>query len=94
MAINYDPNVLHQRLLEMGTSFHKACEKLGLPAETMQTLGGSDNNILVQHGISGIVLSCGMYNVHSTGEYSRMEDLIKSAQLVAELLVEEEIHTQ
>ena len=30
MASNYDPTILHQRLLEIGTNFHIACEKLGL----------------------------------------------------------------
>lgn len=66
--------------------FKRACEKLGLPGRTTFTLGGSDNNILALHGLTGIVLSCGMNNVHSTEEYARIEDLKKGAELVAELL--------
>ena len=54
------------------------------------TLGGSDNNILMLHGLTGIVLSCGMRNVHSTREYTCAEDLVKGAQLVAELLKDPE----
>lgn len=69
--------------------FERACAKLGLPATLVSTLGGSDNNVLAQHGITGIVLSCGMYNVHSTREYSYVEDLVKGAKLVAELLKDE-----
>ena len=66
--------------------FRRACEKLGLPGETTVTLGGSDNNILMLHGLTGIVLSCGMRSVHSTAEYTCVEDLMNGAKLVAELL--------
>ena len=69
--------------------FERACAKLGLPGRTKSTLGGSDNNILALHGITGIVLSCGMYNVHSTQEYALVEDLVKCAELTAELLKDE-----
>ena len=70
--------------------FKRACRKLGLAGSTTATLGGSDNNVLALHGITGIVLSCGMYSVHSTEEYTRVEDLVKGAELVAELLKDAE----
>ena len=70
--------------------FRRACEALGLPGNLTCTLGGSDNNILMQHGLTGIVLSCGMRNVHSTREYTCAEDLVKGAALVAELLKDKE----
>ncbi len=66
--------------------FKRACRELGLPGRTTVTLGGSDNNILMLHGITGIVLSCGMNSVHSTAEYTRTEDLVNGAKLVAEIL--------
>ena len=66
--------------------FKRACRKLGLSGQTAVTLGGSDNNILMLHGITGIVLSCGMNSVHSTAEYTRTEDLVNGAKLVAEIL--------
>ena len=50
------------------------------------TYGGSDNHNFVKNGIHGIVLSCGMQEVHSVREYIAIEDLIKGAQLVAELI--------
>ena len=66
--------------------FKRACRKLGLEGRTMSTTGGSDNNVFVQHGITGIVLTSGMHNVHSTEEYTRVDELAKGAELVAELL--------
>lgn len=70
--------------------FRRACENLGFPGETVRTFGGSDNNILMLHGITGIVLSCGMEQVHSTQEYTTMRELEKGAMLAAELLKDEE----
>lgn len=66
--------------------FKKACEKLGFPGKTVSTFGGSDNNIYVKQGLSGIVLSCGMFQVHSVEEYTTASELVKGAQLVAELI--------
>ena len=62
--------------------FLRACGRLGLPGDTTVTLGGSDNNILLLHGLTGIVLSCGMRGVHSTAEYTCAEDLLKGAELL------------
>ena len=70
--------------------FLRACERLGLPGETNETFGGSDNNILMLHGMTGIVLSCGMERVHSTEEYTTVRELVKGAELVAELLKDAE----
>ncbi len=68
--------------------FQRACKRLGLSGETVKTFGGSDNNILLLSGITGIVLSCGMEQVHSTQEYTTIRELEKGAMLVAELLKE------
>lgn len=68
--------------------FEKACEKLGIDAHLTRTFGGSDNNTFAQHGILGIVLSCGMYESHSTREYTTVNDLVTGAELVAELISE------
>lgn len=67
--------------------FQEGCKRLGIEPELVQTFGGSDNNNFVKNGIDGIVLSCGMYQVHSTNEYTIVEELKKGAALVAELLV-------
>ena len=66
--------------------FEAACQKLGISSALTGTYGGSDNHNFVKNGIHGIVLSCGMQEVHSVREYIATEDLIKGAQLVAELI--------
>lgn len=71
---------------EVCTRFQTACSALGLSGDLVETHGGSDNAFFVEEGIDGIVLSCGMYNVHSVTEYSYVKDLIAGAELVAELL--------
>ncbi|MDO5389583.1 MAG: M20/M25/M40 family metallo-hydrolase [Eubacteriales bacterium] len=66
--------------------FEQSCKALGIKPELITTFGGSDNNNFVLHGIQGIVLSCGMFQVHSTKEYALVEELKKGAALVAELM--------
>ena len=56
----------------------------------MSTFGGSDNNILKTRGINGIVLSCGMFSVHSVEEYTTIEELARGAALVRELILDRE----
>lgn len=68
--------------------FVRACEKLGLSGQLTETFGGSDNNVFAKHGIRGLVLSCGMYQVHSVEEYTTMEDLVMGAKLVRELILD------
>ena len=66
--------------------FERSCKVLGIEPELVTTFGGSDNNNFVRHGIQGVVLSCGMFQVHSTKEYALIEELKKGAALVAELI--------
>ena len=70
--------------------FERACETLSLPCTLTETFGGSDNNNFALHGISGIVISCGMYQCHSTLEYTYEKDLKTGAALVAALVSERE----
>lgn len=71
---------------EVCIRFQNACANLGLEGGLVSTHGGSDNAVFVEKGIQGIVLSCGMSNVHSVTEYCYVDDLYKGAELVAELL--------
>jgi tripeptide aminopeptidase len=66
--------------------FVRACAKLGLPGKLSTSGGGSDNNVLMQHGIAGIVLTCGMQQVHSCSENISILDLVNTARLVEELI--------
>jgi len=66
--------------------FAAACDELGMICKLQRTFGGSDNNNFVKHGIRGIVLFCGMYQVHSKEEYTFPEDMVSGAKLVGMLI--------
>lgn len=70
--------------------FQRVCRGLGLKGEVGSTFGGSDNNTFAAHGIEGLVLSCGMYQAHSVKEYTRTEDLVMGARLIAGLILDQE----
>jgi tripeptide aminopeptidase len=69
------------------TDFQKACEILGFSGELTGTFGGSDNNSFAKNRIEGLVLSNGMYNAHSTREYTTVDDLYKGAELIGQLIL-------
>ncbi len=69
--------------------FERACRACGLPAaEGFPTFGGSDNNVAVACGISGIVMANGMRLAHSTREHVLPGDLRAVQALVEALLTE------
>lgn len=74
---------------EVVLSFVKACNELGLEYQFTETFGGSDNNNFMLHGIKGIVLACGMNEVHSTKEYTTIDELIKITNIVMQLMTSE-----
>jgi tripeptide aminopeptidase len=68
--------------------FEKVCGELNIPVNLIETFGGSDNNNFVLHGITGIVLSCGMNKVHSLSEYTHIDELERCSEIVIKLLTE------
>ncbi|MFV0488036.1 MAG: hypothetical protein ACK5NL_12720 [Vibrio fluvialis] len=66
--------------------FSESCKKAAVNTEFVDTFGGSDNNNFMQHGIIGIVISCGMNQVHSCNEFSSIYDLEKCSEIVYHLL--------
>ncbi len=66
----------------------RACNRIGLPGELATSGGGSDNNVLMRNGIQGIVLTCGMKDVHSCQENISVEDLTNTARLVEALIMD------
>ncbi len=52
-----------------------ACKDAGLSPRTFATGGGSDGNVFAAHGTPTFVLSSGMRDVHSTGEWMAVADL-------------------
>ncbi len=67
-------------------NYENACAQLGIRANFISTFGGSDNNNLVERGIEGIVISCGMNNVHSCQEYTSVDDLVKSTEILINII--------
>lgn len=66
--------------------FRKACKKAAVHSHLIDTFGGSDNNNFMKHGITGIVMACGMNRVHSCDEFSSIYDLEKCSEVVYYIL--------
>ncbi|WP_349668111.1 M20/M25/M40 family metallo-hydrolase [Lacrimispora sp.] len=71
---------------EVVKRFKRVCDDIGVEADTHKTLGGSDNNHFVRNGIRGIVVACGMNEVHTTSEYTTADQLEKSTLLALGLM--------
>ena len=71
---------------EVVKNFRTAAKKTGIEPKLISTMGGADNHQFNKNGIKGIVLSCGMQNVHTTEEYIEIADMEAGADLVAELI--------
>ena len=66
--------------------FDAVCEAVGIPARIEPTYGASDNNHFALHGIGGLVVACAMHDVHSTGEFTRLDEMDLCVRLVMELM--------
>lgn len=64
----------------------KACSNMGVPTSLKATGGGSDTNILNGNGIKAVNLAIGERKPHTLEEHLRIEDLVKSANLVMEII--------
>lgn len=65
----------------------RACEEYGIQTDAVRTFGGSDNNILAQRGISGVVIASAMHNCHSSAEYTSVDELSLLAELLMRLML-------
>ena len=68
--------------------FQAVCQKLKLAGDLQPGGGGSDDNTLCEAGFDGIVLTCGMDQVHSCQERIAVRDLVDTARLVESLIKE------
>lgn len=66
--------------------FMKAAHNLNLPSKLVETFGGSDNNNFNSGGIQGLVLANAMEDVHTTKESTRIEEMVKAAGLLLEII--------
>jgi len=53
-----------------------------------KSFGGSDNNVLVRNGIDGLCIYNPMHEIHTVGEYTTIEELIDSIDLIKNLMKE------
>jgi tripeptide aminopeptidase len=72
------------------TRFENACNKMKLPVSFIKTFGGSDNNIIAQNGITGIVVANAMSRIHACDEFTTVEELIRAADLTLALMTLDE----
>lgn len=75
---------------EVVKRFERICDKQGLKSRLITTYGGSDHNDISGQGIDGLVLACAMNECHTCSEYSSVDELIKSANLVYGLMTDME----
>jgi tripeptide aminopeptidase len=64
----------------------QAAERLGRPMRTKISGGGSDANIFFEHGISLGILGTGMREIHTTREFVRLDDMVRAAELLLEII--------
>jgi tripeptide aminopeptidase len=62
--------------------------KLKAKAAVTSTGGGRDTNIYNANGIKAVNLGIGMKKAHTLEEYIAIEDLMKSARIVVEIVKE------
>ena len=66
--------------------FESACDALRLPVALIKTFGGSDNNVLAQNGITGLVLANAMNRIHALDEFTTVDELSNIADLTLALM--------
>jgi len=63
-----------------------AASRLGRKVEIRAAGGGSDANIFNGHGVQTVILGTGMTNVHSVEESVRVDDMVRVAELLVEII--------
>jgi tripeptide aminopeptidase len=64
----------------------EAAARLGREMKTKTSGGGSDANIFFGHGIVTGILGTGMKDMHTVRESVRLDDMVKSAELLLEIV--------
>jgi tripeptide aminopeptidase len=69
----------------------RAAHKLGRHLVCKITGGGADANVFCRHGIDTGVLGTGMGEMHTTQEYVALDDMVKTTELLLEII---KMHSQ
>ncbi|MCR5468330.1 MAG: M20/M25/M40 family metallo-hydrolase [Lachnospiraceae bacterium] len=67
--------------------YKRALKKMGEKAIPKKSFGGSDNNVLVRHGIDGLCIYNAMHDVHTVKEYTTVEELVKLTELIKTIMI-------
>lgn len=70
------------------TIAQRAAKNLGFTGTLRSTLGGSDANVYNERGVPCIVLGTGMEKIHTHDEFISRKDLVDTARLAYELILE------
>jgi len=65
----------------------RAADRLGRGMHTKISGGGSDANVFFEKGIPLGILGTGMREVHSVREHVRLEDMVRAAELLLEIIL-------
>lgn len=63
-----------------------AAANLGRPMRAKKSGGGSDANIFFERGIALGILGTGMREIHTVREYVRLDDMVRAAELLLEII--------
>ncbi len=58
----------------------------GLELLPKESFGGSDNNVLRRKGIKGLCIANAMHKIHTTEEYTRVEELVQETEIIKYLM--------
>lgn len=64
----------------------EAFNRIGIKSYTASTGGGSDTNVLNSYGVKAVNLGVGMTKVHTLEENIKIQDIVDSSRMVAELI--------
>lgn len=71
---------------EVVTTVKKAIGNIGREPDFISLGGGSDGNVFNGKGIQTVVLGLGYENIHTTSERMPIEELVKAAELIVEII--------
>ena len=68
--------------------YKRALEKQGREAVAKKSFGGSDINSLIKNGIDGLNIYGPMYNIHTTEEYTTVQEIVSFTELIKILMTQ------
>jgi tripeptide aminopeptidase len=72
-------------VLQLGMAASRA---IGLTPDLRQGGGGSDGNVFNEHGVPTVVVATGMQKYHTHDEFCKIDDLVKTAELLLSIVAE------